>query len=101
MPSVKVEKSTSLDANESFQRISQLLENDKELRKLDPKFKCDFNAQERSGSANGGMFKASLKVHETGSGSKVEIAIDLPFHLALAKGMIAKTLERKLSEALA
>jgi hypothetical protein len=101
MPSIKVEKQSKLSAADSFKRISELLSNDKDLRKLDPKYKADFNAQTLSGSADGSMFKAKLNVSEAGAGSKVLVTVDLPFHLALAKGMVEKTLQKKLEEALA
>lgn len=101
MPSVKIEKQTSLSPNDSFKRISELLSNDKDLRKLDPKYKADFSAQTLSGTAEGSMFKAKLNVKEAGGGSAIEIVVDLPFHLALAKGMVEKTLQKKLAEVLA
>jgi hypothetical protein len=101
MPSVKVEKQTSLSPDDSFQRISDLLSNDKDLRKLDPKYKADFNKQNRSGTADGSMFKAKLNIREAGSGSKVEITVDLPLAMFAFKGMVEKTLQKKLEEALA
>lgn len=103
MPSLKIEKQTKLGPDDSFKRISELLSNDKDLRKLDAKYKADFNAQTRSGTAEGSMFKAKLNVTEgSGSGgSTVQISVDLPFHLALMKGMVEKTLQKKLDEALA
>lgn len=101
MPSVKIEKQTNLSPNDSFKRISELLSNDKDLRKLDPKYKADFSAQTLSGTAEGSMFKAKLNVKEAAGGSSIEIVVDLPFHLALAKGMVEKTLQKKLTEVLA
>jgi|SRR6185437_6180348 len=100
MPSIKVEKQTELKAGESFKRISDLLNNDADLRKLDSKYKCEFNSKDLSGTANGSMFKAKMNIKESGSGSKVEITVDLPLTLALAKGMVEKTLKKKLEEAL-
>lgn len=101
MPSVKIEKQCKLSADDSFKRISDLLSNDKDLRKLDAKYKAEFNAASRSGTADGSMFKAKMNVKEAPGGSKVEIVVDLPFHLALAKGMVEKTLQKKLEEVLA
>ena len=101
MPSVKIEKQSKLSPDDSFKRISDLLSNDKDLRKLDAKYKADFNAQTRSGTAEGAMFKAKLAVNEGAAGSNIQITVDLPFHLALMKGMVEKTLQKKLDEALA
>ena len=100
MPSVKIEKQSKLSADDSFKRISDLLSNDKDLRKLDASYKADFNQQTRSGTAEGSMFKAKLNVSAGGEGSTVQITVDLPFHLALVKGMVEKTLQQKLDEAL-
>jgi hypothetical protein len=41
-----------------------------------------------------------MKVKEHQAGSQVEIIVDLPLHLALVKGMVEKTLKKKLEEAL-
>jgi hypothetical protein len=100
MPSIKVEKQSKLTADDSFKRISDLLSNDRDLRKLDSKYKCEFNAKDLSGVADGSMFKAKMKVREHQAGSQVEIIVDLPLHLALVKGMVEKTLQKKLEEAL-
>ena len=101
MPSVKIEKQSSLSSADTFKRISELLSNDKDLRKLDPNIKADFNNSTMSGTATGSMFKAKLNVKDSSGGSKVEITVDLPFHLALMKGMVEKTLSKKIEEALA
>ncbi len=100
MPKVKVNKATNLDAYETFEKISKMLEEDSQLRKLDPKYSCDFDSSTLSGKATGSQFKADLKVTADASGSKVEIIVDLPFHLALAKGIVEKTLTKKIEEVL-
>jgi len=101
MPSLKIDKQSKLSPDDSFKRISDLLSNDKDLKKLDAKYKADFDAQTRSGTAEGSMFKAKLSVTEGASGSSIQLTVDLPFHLALVKGMVEKTLQKKLDEALA
>jgi hypothetical protein len=101
MPSLKVEKQTSRSADDSFKRISDLLSNDKDLKKLDAKYKAQFDSKTRSGTAEGSMFKAKLNVSESGGGSTVLVNVDLPMAMMLMKGMIEKTLQRKLDEALA
>ena len=100
MPSIKVEKQTQFSAGDAFKRMTDLLNNDKDLRKLDSKYKCEFNPKDFSGTADGSMFKAKMKVNESKGGSKVEITVDLPLTLALVKGMVEKTLQKKLEEAL-
>lgn len=101
MPSLKIEKQCNLNADDSFKRISELLSNDKDLRKLDAQYKASFDPASRSGTADGSMFKAKMNIKEASGGSKIELTVDLPFHLALMKGMVEKTLMKKLEEALA
>ena len=100
MPSLKIAKETSLSATDSFQRISKLLETDKDLRKLDSKYQCQFDASSLTGRADGQHFKAQMKITAAGQGSHVEVSVELPFHLALVKGMVEKTLSKKLDEVL-
>jgi len=100
MPTVKIQKSTDKSADEAFKKISHLLENDSELRKLDPKYVCEFHPESHSGSAKGSQFKADLQIHDASPGSQVEITVELPFHLGLVKGLVSKTLEKKLDQAL-
>ena len=90
-----------MSPKECFARISNLFENDKELKKLDPELKCNFDPKSLSGTAHGKQFKAEMQVQPSQMGSSVEIKVDLPFHLTLVKGMVQKTLEKKLSSALA
>ncbi len=101
MPTIKVEKQSPLNPAESFKRISNLLSNDPALRKLDAKYSCEFNEQDLTGTAGGSMFKAKMAIHPDAVGSKVEITVDLPFHLSLVKSMVESTLKKKLEEALA
>jgi hypothetical protein len=104
MPSIRIERNTKLQGSDSFQRLTKLLDQDKELRRLDPKYVCDFDSAQMKGTAKSKLFTAKLLVLNvdagSGAGSKVELVVDLPFHLALMKGMIQKTLEKKLDEAL-
>ncbi len=101
MPAIKVSSETKLSPKECFDRISNLFENDKDLRKLDPQLKCTFDEKSLSGTAQGSQFKAQMQVQPSKEGSSVEINVDLPFHLALVKGMVQKTLEKKLTSVLA
>ncbi|HAG91278.1 MAG TPA: hypothetical protein DCL41_05370 [Bdellovibrionales bacterium] len=100
MPTIKIQKSTSQQPADAFKKISQLFEHDSELRKLDPKYVCEFNDSQLTGSAIGSQFKANMKIQPEASGSNVEITVELPFHLGLVKGIVSNTLEKKLDEAL-
>lgn len=100
MPKVSVKVSSSLSAQESFQKVKTVLESDQDLRKLDSQYSCEFNEGDLSGQAKGKLFKANMKIQSQGSGSQVEIVVDLPLALALAKGSIEKSLQNKLNTAL-
>lgn len=78
-----------------------MFENDRDLKKLDPGFQCSFDRAKLNGTAEGQQFKAKMSVSGSGQQSSVHIEVELPFHLALVKGMVQKTLEKKLAAALA
>ena len=100
MPKVKVKATTSHNPEETFEKISNLLESDGDLRKLDPKYSCHFDRAGLSGLASGSQFKAHMKISEQGDGANVEIVVDLPLHLTLVKGFVQKTLQKKLQDTL-
>jgi hypothetical protein len=100
MPKVIVKKETSMDAEETFLKISKMLSEDGHLKKLDPKYICKFDENSKSGTAQGAQFKAEMSVKSTTKGSSVEIVVDLPFHLTLVKGVVESTLKKKVEEAL-
>lgn len=100
MPKLTIQKKSALTPADAFKKVKAVLNDDKDLRKLDPSYKCDFDEAKMSGSANGKMFKAEMKVSNQSAGSQVEIVVDLPLALTLVKGMVAKTLQKKLDETL-
>ncbi|MCB0342724.1 MAG: hypothetical protein H6626_14300 [Pseudobdellovibrionaceae bacterium] len=100
MPKVKVQCQSKCNADEAFKRVAHVLENDPDLRKLDPGYASQFNSSTLSGTASGKMFKADMSVQANGEGSNVEIIVDLPMKLALVKGMVEKTLRKKLDQVL-
>lgn len=101
MPSIKIQRESALKGPEVFQRLTKLLNEDKELRKLDPDYVCHFESDKMSGNAKSKLFSASLSVQESGGKSQMELVVDLPFHLALVKGVVQRTLEKKLDDILA
>ena len=100
MPTVKINKNCSLSPQDCYSKITDLLENDKELQKLDPGYKCDFNSEKLTGTAKGKQFKAAMNIVPDGDGSALELTVDLPFHLGLVKGLVQKTLEKKVDSLL-
>lgn len=101
MPKVKVESQCKHSAEEAYKKIRQLLESDSDLRRMDSNYVCKFNDQSMTGSAKGGKFEADMKVVASGSGSKVEIEVNLPLMLTPVKGIVQSTLQKKLDSILA
>ena len=101
MPKVKVESQSKHSADETFKKIRNLLENDKELRKMDSSYTCHFDDKSLSGSAKGSKFEANMKVAGKGTGSSVEIEVTLPLMLTPLKGVVQSTLQKKVESALA
>ena len=101
MPKIKVESQSKHSAQDTFQKIKSLLENDKDLRKMDSSYVCNFNESALSGSAKGGKFEANMKVQNAGAGSAVEIEVSLPLMMTPFKGVVQSTLQQKLERALA
>lgn len=100
MPKIKVETESKKSAQETFKAIRNLLENDRDLRKMDSSYTCNFNESSLTGSAKGGKFEADMKVVAKGSGSSVAIEVNLPLMLTPVKGVVQSTLQKKLETAL-
>lgn len=96
MPKVNIKQNSNLNPQEAYDKVTSFLSDDSDLKKLDPSYTCDFDPKSLSGKATGKLFKANMKITEDGDGSTVEIIVDLPLHLALAKSMVEKTLTKKL-----
>jgi hypothetical protein len=101
MPKFKVESQSKHTPTEAFQKISSLLEGDRDLRKMDPNYVCSFNETSLSGSAKGGQFEANMKISPKAEGCSVEIEVNLPLMLTPFKGVVQSTLQKKLDSALA
>ena len=98
MPKVTVQKQTSLSAQEAYSKVTGLLAQNQDLKKLDPSYQCQFDEANLSGEAKGKMFTAKMKISNAAGGANVEITVELPLALTLAKGMVQKTLEKTLHE---
>lgn len=101
MPKFKVESKSKYSAQETYQKIKSLLENDKDLRKMDSSYACNFNDSQMSGTAKGSKFEAAMKIVGAGGGSNVEIDVSLSMMLTPLKGVVQSTLQKKLEHALA
>jgi len=101
MPKVNIDFSSPLDAQNTFEKVKNLLETDEGLRKIDSSIKCTFNDGQKTGAVKGSRFSAEMNVKETGTQSEVSIIVDLPLMLSAFKGQVKSTIEKKLSKILA
>jgi hypothetical protein len=96
-----IESKSAQSAEKAFEKIKNFLENDPELKKLDPKIKCTFDSKNLCGEAKGGQFKAAIKVVENGPAADITVSVDLAFILSPFKNKVQETLQKKLTKALA
>ena len=101
MPKFTIEHSSSHSAKEAFEKIKTFMSGDEDLRRFDSKMQCQFNDGSMNGSIKGSQFKADVAVLAQGTGSKIEIVVDLPMLLTPFKGKVQETLQKKLSKYLA
>jgi hypothetical protein len=100
MPKFKVENQSKHSIEDTFKRIRHLLENDKDLKRMDATYVCKFDEKSFSGSAKGSKFEANLKIVSMGTTAHVEIEVSLPMLLTPVKGVVQNTLQKKLDAAL-
>ena len=100
MPKFNMSHQSKLKPKEAFNKICKIIEEEEQLAKLDPDYKCNFDKKNLCGDAKSKYFKADLNVSENDKGSLVEIIIDLPLKFALAKGVITKRLKAKMESVL-
>ena len=98
MPKVKITHMSEHSAEDCFKKIQDLFENDKDLKKLNGEFECEFDEDNLCGNASGKQFKADMQISDHADGSQVDLTINLPMHLALAKGVVKTMLTKKLSK---
>jgi hypothetical protein len=101
MPSMTIENESSLNANDAFVRIQQLLAKDEELKRFDQEYKCYFDQAARRGLAQGKKFKAEFEVIERGVGSLIRVAVSYPIFLIPLVAQLKQQFEEKISRVLA
>ncbi len=100
MPKISLEKTSTLSAEDTFAKIKTFLSDDKDLRKLDSNYKCQFDEKSLSGTAKGSQFEAKMSVASEDGQSKVTLVVSLPLLLTPFKGYVEKTLRQKLDSVL-
>jgi len=97
MPKLVIERSSELAPKELFEKIKNMLSDDRDLRKLDPNYKCQFDEGALTGQAKGGKFEAKMTIKAGGGkASAVLLEVQLPLLLTPFKGFVEKTLGQKL-----
>ncbi len=100
MRNITVEITTKYHPEEVFDKVSSLLQSDRDLKRLDPDFSYDFCREKLAGSISSRHFKASMDIVAQGDGSRVIVTVKLPLRLALLRGPIQSKLEEKLNKLL-
>jgi hypothetical protein len=101
MSKFTLEHESSHSPKEAYDKIKNFLGNDADLKKFDAKLQSQFNDGSLSGTIKGSQFKADVAVLPAGTGSKVQITVDLPMLLMAFKGKVQETLSKKLTKYLA
>ncbi|MGE3974467.1 MAG: hypothetical protein AB7F59_08080 [Bdellovibrionales bacterium] len=96
MPKVVIERSSELAPKDLFEKIKNMLSDDKDLRKLDPNYKCQFDEGSMTGQAKGGKFDAKMSIKSVSGKTSVSLEVQLPLLLTPFKGFVEKTLGQKL-----
>lgn len=101
MPKVKIQKSLSVQADELFKIIQDVLTSDKEVKALEPNLELKPEKSEKGiiGKIKGSRIKGDFKISpESDKSSLVDIELSLPLMLAPFKGLVQKKIEEKLSK---
>lgn len=102
MPKVSISHKSSLLAKDAFSKIKNFFENDEDIRRFDPKMKCEFTDQKMTGKATGSQFKADISVSpqeaSQETGSLVSVVIDLPLLMTPFKGKVQEIIQKKLNK---
>ena len=100
MPKVNIDFKSPLKAQETFEKVKDLLANDDSIKKIDGNIQANFDDANMTGDLKGSKFKAQMNVKESGDQSDVSIVVDLPMLLGAFKGQVKTTIEKKLSKVL-
>ena len=88
MPKFTIDHQSQCEAQEAYNKIKDFLSQDQDIRRFDPKLQCSFNDVSMSAVMKGSQFKADMSVSASGTGSKVQVVVDLPLMLTPFKGKV-------------
>lgn len=101
MPKIEIKRTIPGSADKVFEQLKKILENDADLKKLDPGYSCQFDEKSFSGTAKGSKFEAELKMKAENQQNHVNLSVSIPFLLTPFKGLIETTLNKKLDKVVA
>lgn len=101
MPKVSVEHKSTVPIQDAMGKIKTFFETDHDIRRFDPKVKCDFPEGKSTGTVKGSQFSAEIKVHSADSGCRIEVVVTLPLLLSPFKGKVEDLIRKKLNKYLA
>ncbi|MFK8137648.1 MAG: polyhydroxyalkanoic acid system family protein [Bdellovibrionales bacterium] len=101
MAKIKFEYETEQASAETFNKIKDLIDNNKDLQQLDKNYTATYDEQNLSANAKGKQFEANLQVKEQGEGSVIHFEIKVGLMLSAFKGVIEEKMKKKLGKLLA
>ena len=101
MPKITIDHQSSLAATESLTKIKNFFETDKDLERMGGPIECQFDEASLKGKVKGKQFKADVQVETQGSGSQINVIIDLPLLLSPFKAKVEEIVKHKLAKYLA
>lgn len=101
MAKINIEYNSQLSAEETYNKIRGLIEDNKDLKSIDKNYSFSFDEASKSASAKGKGFEADLKVSDNGDSSQIQFNIKVGMMLSPFKGVIEEKLKAKLEKVLA
>lgn len=98
MPKFNIDHQSNHTVDAAYQKLKDFLSNEDEIRRFDPKIQIQFDDGAKCCTLKGSQFKAEMAVASSGTGSKVQVTVDLPLMLTPFKGKVTETLQRKLAK---
>lgn len=100
MPKVTIQTASQLSKQDTFERIKNLLVNDKDIKKFDPQFEMTLSESTFSGKGKGKQIGGEFSITDQGPSCTVNLSLDIPLAFYPFKGKIKSVLEDKIAKLL-
>ncbi len=101
MPKINIQHETQQKADDSWTAVKNFFETDLDIKKIDPKMQFQFDESAKKGTVKSSQFKAEFSIAGKGTGSALQLMIDLPLLLTPFKGKVEEIIRKKLAKYLA